>query len=79
MTKTIELDCAPGGIRPGHLIAGVIEGTGLEEKKAVSRVFGCWTWDYSEVPDERWAEIQPVLKERIEKLYNAGTIRYGSW
>lgn len=79
MTKTIELDCAPGMTRPGHLIGGVIEGLGLEAKEARSRIFGNWTWDYSEVSDERWTEIQPVLKERIEKLYNAGAIRYGSW
>lgn len=32
MEKTIELDCPPGGIRPGDLIDGVIKDTGLELK-----------------------------------------------
>lgn len=77
--QTIELDCPPGSPRPGDLIAGVIEGTGLELKESISRVFGNWMWDYSEVPPEEWKRIQPILEERIVKLYNAGTIRYGSW
>jgi hypothetical protein len=78
-TQTIELDCAPGFIRPGHLIEGVIKDTGLELKVTTSRCFGNWTWDYSDVPAEKWKEIQPILKARIEELYHAGRIRYGSW
>ena len=77
--QTIELDCAPGAPRPGDLIGGVIEGTGLEARKDVSRFFGNWIWDYSDVPAEVWKKVQPVLKERITALYNRGAIRYGSW
>lgn len=79
MTKTIELDCTPGDPRPGDLISGVIEGTGLVQKETCSRFFGNWTWDYKEVSDEEWSIIRPILKERITKLYNNGMIRYGSW
>lgn len=77
--QTIELDCPPGHIRPGDLIAGVIEGTGLELRQDVGRFFGNWTWNYNDVPPEKWAEIQPILKKRITKLYEQGIIRYGSW
>lgn len=77
--QTIELDCAPGGIRPGDLIEGVIEGTGLPKKETVGRFFGNWMWDYSEIPHEEWMRIRPILKERVVKLYNSGVIRYGSW
>lgn len=77
--QTIELDCPPGALRPGDLIGGVIKGLGLTEKETVSRFFGNWVWDYSEVPSKRWKKIQPILKERIEKLYHSGAIRYGSW
>lgn len=41
--QTIEPDCAPGGIRPSDLIAGVIEGTGLAEKEPDSKMFGNFT------------------------------------
>lgn len=77
--QTIELDCAPGGLRPGHLIAKVIEGLGLPVRETSGRFFGNWTWDYSDIPAERWKEIQPTLQKRIEALYHQGLIRYGSW
>lgn len=77
--KTIELDCPPGSPRPGDLIEGVIKDTGLELREAVSRFFGNWQWDYSDVSDDIWARAQPVLCERITNLYNSGVIRYGSW
>jgi hypothetical protein len=77
--KSIELDCAPGGIRPGDLLPVVIRDTGLEAKEPVSRFFGNWQWDYSDTPDEVWREAQPVIKERILGLHKKGYIRYGSW
>lgn len=77
--QTIELDCPPGGIRPGDLIKGVIAGTGLPHRDDVSRLFGNWVWDYSDIPADRWKQAQPILKERITALYTSGTIRYGSW
>lgn len=79
MQQTIELDCAPGYPRPGDLIDVVLEGTGLKAGETVSRCFGNWTWQF-DVPRDVWErDIQPVIKPRIEALYNAGTIRYGSW
>jgi hypothetical protein len=79
MIQTIELDCPPGALRPGDLIEGVIKGTGLPRRKDISRFFGQWTWDYSDIPEDKWKAIQPKLKERIEALYHRGVIRYGSW
>ncbi len=79
MNQTIELDCAPGAIRPGNLLPGVIEGTGLEIRESVSRFFGNWIFDYNDIDPTKWKEIQPTLKQRITALYNAGHIRYGSW
>lgn len=77
--QTIELDCEPGNPRPGDLIGAVIADTGLPERETVSRFFGNWTWDYTDIPAEDWAKAKPVLKERITALYNRGVIRYGSW
>lgn len=85
MIKTIELDCPPGWPRPGDLIAGVVAGTPLEglpeaqPEATVSRVFGCWLWNFKDVPDEVWEQTKPVLKRRITALYHSGMIRYGSW
>jgi hypothetical protein len=77
--QTIELDCPPGALRPGDLIDNVLKGTGLEAGKPVAMWFGEWTWEF-DVPRERWeAEIQPVIKPRIEALYHSGAIRWGSW
>jgi hypothetical protein len=78
--QSIDLDCAPGGVRPGDLIGFVVEGTGLELPAEPPRpIFGNATW-YFEVTRERWeAEIQPVIKPRIVELYEQGAIRYGSW
>lgn len=77
--QTIDLDCPPGNPRPGDLIEYVIQDLGLELRKPVIMFFGNWTWDYSDVPPEKWKAIQATLKERIAKLYNDGIIRYGSW
>lgn len=77
--QSIELDCAPGDPRPGDLIAGVIADTDLILKDPVSKFFGCWKWDYSEVDHLHWELIKPILKERITALYNDNIIRYGSW
>lgn len=77
--QTIELDCPPGVLRPGDLIDGVLEGTGLVADEPISKLFGEWTWAF-DVPRARWeSEIQPVIKPRIEALYHAGQIRWGSW
>jgi hypothetical protein len=77
--ETIELDCPPGALRPGDLIGGVLEGTGLAAGETVSRFFGNWTWAF-DVPRDEWVErIQPIIRPRITALYEAGVIRYGSW
>lgn len=79
MQQTIDLDCAPGSPRPGDLIAGVIEGTGLPAREPVSKFFGNWTWNYNDQSEELWLKARVILKKRITKLYNSGVIRYGSW
>ena len=77
--QSIELDCPPGSPRPGDLLPGIVEGTGLQIKEPFTKFFGNWTWDYSDVPADEWDKIKPLLKERITSLYEAGLIRYGSW
>lgn len=78
MSHTIELDCAPGYVRPGDLLPEVIKDTGLPMRDPVYKCFGNWCWDYSDHAD-KFQAAKPLLKERIEKLYHSGAIRYGSW
>lgn len=81
MKFSIELDCPPGNPRPGDLISKIIEGTGLPIRDPIAKVFGNWTWSYTDVPgiEELWPKIKPIIKERVSALYNNGIIRYGSW
>lgn len=77
--QTIEIDCAPGYPRPGDLIAAVIKDTGLPTRDTCCRLFGCWTWDYKDIPLDVWEKARPILKERLTKLYDAGWCRFCSW
>lgn len=81
MAYSIELDCAPGYPRPGHLLPDVLEGTGvtLDADEPQSMFFGEWTWVIPADQEAAYKLAQPVIKERIIALYNDGFIRYGSW
>lgn len=78
---TIEIDCAPGGIRPNELLPSVLEGTGIEidPENTVGRFFGNWTWEVPEEQHELYEQVRDTISERIKNLYNSGRIRYGSW
>lgn len=80
---SIELDCAPGRPRPGDLIIGVLHGTDLVlgDFHEPSKLFGNWCWTLREDAgkDEVYTKARPILRERVERLYNSGVIRYGSW
>lgn len=80
-TYTLEIDCPPGLPRPGDLLQHVLEGTGvvLDSSATTSRLFGCWTWNIPEEYESAYLEHRELIKDRLEKLYNEGTIRYASW
>lgn len=77
--QSIELDCPPGYPRPDDLIEAVTDGLDLTIEEPTMKLFGCWKWMFPTVSQDRWLSIQPTLKDRITRLHNAGTIRYGSW
>lgn len=79
LVKTIELDCAPGSPRPDAYIGKVLEGTGIEVREPVSKLFGNWTWKFDDVSDEKWLLHNDTFAERIKELHSRGCIRYGSW
>lgn len=73
--QTIGIDCAPGELRPGDLIGGVIEGTGLPKRRSAKRMFGAWTWEYSDIPRDVWLKARRTVKKRLAVLYLKGMIR----
>ncbi len=82
MPQSIELDCPPGNPRPGDLIQGVIEGTGLTLDDFITDApfFGLQTWTVKPEAEERFLEHkEKTIKPRVIDLYNSGAIRYGSW
>lgn len=81
MPFSIELDCAPGNPRPGDLLPGVLEGTGvtLNVEDTVSRFFGNWEWQIPADQEPAFVASRELIKQRITQLYGAGLIRYGSW
>lgn len=80
---SIQLDCAPGYIRPLDLFPDVIRGTGLTmaDFKPPATFFGQWTWllKRCDENDERFLAAKLLFEERITELFNKGLIRYGSW
>ncbi len=82
MAQSITLDCAPGGTRPGDLIAGVLADTGLTEAdfSTGTPFFGEQVWTLKDPAKEpTFLVAQATYKERVTALYHAGAIRYGDW
>jgi hypothetical protein len=79
LKQHIIIDCPPGIPRPGDLLPFVLKDTGLEPREPSWTVFGEWGFNYSDVPETKWDEIQPIFEERIKNLYERSLIRYGSW
>jgi hypothetical protein len=77
--QVIEIDCPPGNPRPDVIYRSAIKNTGLIEKQPESKTFGCWTWNYDEVPADQWNTLRKVIGTKLKLYYDAGTIRYGSW
>ena len=78
---TIEIDAPPGATRPDIWMRQLLKEVNLdlEYKDPESTIFGCWTWNYSELNDETWAKLSQKAEEYLTIVYNRGHIRYASW
>jgi len=80
---SIELDCAPGGLRPNDLIGSVLHGTGIaiDDFDTGAPFFGHQTWILKETAgkDQQFTDSKPLFKQRIVDMYDSGIIRYGTW
>ena len=78
--QQISLDCSPFcGERQDELLRGVLEGTGIAPRDASTKVFGCWTFDFSDVDAREWETQLDAVRRRITTLFETGRIRYGAW
>jgi len=73
--QQIGIDCPPGDPRPGDLIDDVIAGTGLPRREAASKMFGAWTWDYSDIAADEWKRARPILNARLTALCRKKIVR----
>jgi hypothetical protein len=78
---SIEIDCKPGNPRPGDLLPGVLEGTGLTEKDFVlaGTFFGNWTWVVKHQKRRDYEKHRDAIKRRLTILHDSGVVRYASW
>ena len=95
MNLQIEIDCAPGGVRPqqffNNIVTKISEKSSSEEltqfsnkftdHRPVSSRFGCWEWiiEMDDNTSKHFSFIQNIFKEELTKLHNSGAIRYASW
>lgn len=79
MSKTIEIDCAPGAPRPDCYYKVICEKLNIEYAEPISRFFGNWTWVLPDLTDEQVKLYDEIVPTYIKGLYEKGHIRYGSW
>ena len=78
-SQEIILDCAPGMIRPGDLLPGILLETGIEPVEASSKLFGSWVFCFDHIDKSVWESKKETIEKRIKVLFDQGLIRYGSW
>jgi hypothetical protein len=80
-SPSIRLDCWPGGPKAIELLPDLIRGTGLvlDPLSPKDMAFGHWEWAIPAAQRELYLEVQDTIRERIQDLFNAGVIRFGSW
>jgi hypothetical protein len=82
MSYQIALDCEPGTPRPDCHLPNVLVGTDLtmEDFEIISKFFGEWIFKLKDdQKGELYVKNKAVIGERIKKLYDDGSIRYGAW
>ena len=70
MSQTIELDAPPGPMRPDGLLQTVLEdiSEAIPIRDPVSRTFGHWVFDYSDIEPAVWQAHNAIIKFRIQSL-----------
>lgn len=91
MYLNIEIDCAPGPIRPNKYYKLIMEellknsnkeikdwSTKLIDQEPITKKFGEWCW-YLEIDSNIYSTVQNIFKEKLIEFHNDNKIRYASW
>ena len=78
---SLEIDCAPGGIRPDDILPSALNETEMKEEdfEITSKVFGNWTFIPLKEKEELYKTSQSKIAENLKSIYGSGRIRYASW
>lgn len=81
MAKSIMIDCAPGSVRPQHLMVKMISETKVpfKYKEPAGKLMGEWTWVFDEFSDDEWKVIQKIVGPYLTKCWEEGWLRYAGW
>ena len=77
--KTVNIDCAPGPIRPDAYFRVICEELGIEYFEPVTKFFGDWQWKLPELTEEQLKIYEEFVGDYLRGLYANGYVRYVSW
>lgn len=74
----MEIDCAPGSLRPDDCMSGMCTTLGLEPADFTlrSKVFGCWVYEYTGANIGYIKTMRSDMLEYLRAMYDTGSIRY---
>jgi hypothetical protein len=78
---SIEIDCAPGTMRPDGHFSNMCGQLGISEMwfHSPSKFFGNWEWVVKESHRSDYKSKQDQIETYLTALYKNGYIRYASW
>lgn len=78
---SVEIDCAPGTIRPNKLFSHMCDQIGVSEIwfHPPCNFFGNWEWPVKEYYRNDYKSKQDQIETYLTVLYKNGYIRYASW
>ena len=75
----LEIDCAPGPIRPDVYAQVICSKHNIEYKEPVTKFFGNWVWDLpTSFPEELLTATADTVMVYLKELYERNNIRYGA-
>ena len=64
---------------PEDVLRASLKDTDLPLRQPISKVFGNWRFDYSDIASATWEASEKTVQRNLATLRAAGSIRYCSW